>query len=131
MVPKTLKQSRQQKSWDATSFSPCFQTDKTAIKKVFTDFNDLHIHFGIEAVREQLKVESKKTPVISKKEVFEALNDNEVGDANLFLKLCGDRYLYDPFAKNYYVWNGYYWSVDEKKTRYEGIKSMLPMKSKK
>jgi phage/plasmid primase-like uncharacterized protein len=124
--PGRTKATEVAKALECEVIFPVFPSGKDRDKdgKAFTDFNDLHLTVGIEAVKEQLTVESKKKPVISEKEVFEALNDNEVGDATLFLKLYGDRYLYDPFAKNYYVWNGYYWSVDEKKTRYEGIKSI-------
>lgn len=42
-----------------------------------------------------------------------ALMDNEDGDADLFIHLFRDRYLYDHAEKIWYYWNDHYWREDK------------------
>lgn len=46
------------------------------------------------------------------REVVAAYNDNQVGDARLFARLCGERYLFDNLRECWCRYEGTHWKVD-------------------
>ena len=49
----------------------------------------------------------------SREEIKDALKNNEVGDAALFVRMFRNKLLYDHAAGDWYVWNGQYWELDK------------------
>lgn len=62
------------------------------------------------------------------------LEKNEIGDAEVFIDLFKDKYLFDPTEGNYgffYFWNGRHWEKDVHKERYKDFEEVpLTYKSK-
>ena len=90
---------------------------------------------------EQEKIELKESDISKEEEDIEIHNDlpvsfniiekslirNERGDAELFLKLLENKYLFDSSeGKNgeFYIWTGTYWLLDRRKRRYKDIESV-------
>lgn len=75
--------------------------------------------------KEDLKNEIQKNELISFDFIFKCLMRNELGDAELFLHLIKNKYLFDSSeGKNgeFYFWNGTYWKIDKEKQRYIDFK---------
>jgi len=49
---------------------------------------------------------------IISKDIIEALNDNEVGDAWLFVNLLRNQFCYDHSCGQWFIWDGHYWRQD-------------------
>jgi len=72
----------------------------------------------INLAEEDLKVSLSETDL----EILNYLAKNEIGDAELFVKLFGEKYLYDPThgkEGTFYIWNSRYWEIDIYKERYK------------
>ncbi len=89
--------------------------------------NGLHVRFKalkekkdeLENLRNSLK--NYEEDGLEKIKVIESLQKNEIGDAELFIHMFPQKYLFDPSeGKNgvFYVWNGIYWEIDQHKKRY-------------
>lgn len=83
--------------------------------------NDLNLDKISEQVEEIISEEEKNfgavtSPVthssIISKNIIEALNDNEVGDAWLFVNLLRDQFCYDHSSNQWFIWDGHYWRQD-------------------
>lgn len=48
----------------------------------------------------------------SEQTIWNCLQDNEKGDAKLFVNLFRDKYIYDHTEKQWYYWNDHYWRAD-------------------
>jgi putative DNA primase/helicase len=54
--------------------------------------------------------------------LLDCLQKNEIGDAELFVDLFNDKYIFDPSegkGGSFYIWNGQYWELDTYKERYK------------
>lgn len=58
------------------------------------------------------EAEPESTQSISSKEILEALNENEDGDAKLFIKIHRGHFLFDHAAERWYEWAGHFWKED-------------------
>ena len=89
---------------------------------VLPDCDDAEVKQRIEgALSEQLNkdCEIKLSPPlylskgIKESDVFRFLNRNEDGDAELFIKLFYNKYVFDHAAQLWYYWNDHYWRQDK------------------
>jgi len=62
---------------------------------------------------------------ITEQDVLRCLQDNEDGDAALYIKLCFKKYLFDHLEKKWYYWNDHHWRFDGLQHRYQLIKDVL------
>jgi putative DNA primase/helicase len=92
------------------------------------DFNDLMIIAGAQEVKQQIENIEHKPEDLEEKEnsqvsdILEYLSKNEIGDAELFVKLSKEKYLFDPTEGKegvFYLWDGRSWSIDLHKERYK------------
>lgn len=73
----------------------------------------------IENLRISLKNYEKEDVDTSK--IIECLQKNEIGDAELFVSMFSQKYLFDPSegkSGTFYMWNGTNWEFDKHKQRY-------------
>jgi putative DNA primase/helicase len=75
------------------------------IEQVAAGVND-----QVDAERVKLSQEQKAATPSSV--IIEALEDNEDGDARLFIEYNKGRFLYDVAAGRWYVWHNHYWKKD-------------------
>jgi hypothetical protein len=64
------------------------------------------------------KPEELEEGIFPEKDIYKALDENEVGDATLMIKLFKGQRLYDQRANPnaaWYYWNDHYWREDEQK----------------
>ena len=94
---------------------------RSTIKKALSVLRD---HYSNSSVARKEKVTEER---IAAEQIIKALSDNEVGDAALFLKQYRSEYLYDPYDKEFYHWNGSYWEIDKSKTRHENLRSIAKL----
>jgi putative DNA primase/helicase len=100
------------------SSSALGQRDKWMSKK---DYRRRTIKTALENLQEVYRPIKKKEEILLREEILSAFQDNEAGDAKLFKRFFKEKYLYDAFEKEWYVWNGAYWEKDRKKLRFEDI----------
>ena len=50
---------------------------------------------------------------VNSKEIIDALNNNESGDASLYTKLNQDRLCYDHSANTWHKWQNHHWEEDK------------------
>lgn len=84
-----------------------------SIKKLIEDKEKLE---NLEASLELLENEGD-----GESEILEFLAKNEIGDAELFVRLFNEKYVFDPTEGKegvFYIWNGSCWSSDLHKERY-------------
>ena len=55
----------------------------------------------------------QNAPALKSKEIFQALNANEDGDASLFINLQRGRFCYDHAADRWFIWREQYWEEDQ------------------
>ncbi len=79
----------------------------------------------IENLRNSLQLhESEKS---ENEKILERLQKNESGDAEIFIELHNDKYIFDPTeGKNgaYYLWDDSYWKLDIHKERYKDFEKV-------
>ena len=120
---------------------PKFPPEKSQYEKdgnieYYADFNDLMILSGKEEVERQIEqgIDGYKNALsnlpnsinhkITSEDVIEGLKRNERGDAELFLKIRKDTYVFDGSeGRNgeFYHWTGSHWELDSKKQRYRDM----------
>ena len=90
--------------------------------------NDFHLRYvalqekikEIENLRNSLRLHEEEGEQGG--EILEHLIKNEIGDAELFVKLFKDKYVFDPSEGKegaFYLWNGSSWQIDLHKERYK------------
>ena len=97
------------------------------------DFNDIHTaaDLGLEEVAKQLtqpatamEKTSEKVQLIPFETITNSLIRNERGDAELFLTLLKDKYLFDSTegkSGDFYIWQDTHWALDRAKQRYRDM----------
>ena len=58
-------------------------------------------------------------------EILGALERNEVGDADLFVELHRDRFIYDHAAARWYTWAGHHWQEDLTEAALGGVRRVV------
>ncbi|NGX38391.1 MAG: DNA primase TraC, partial [Chlamydiae bacterium] len=87
--------------------------------KIPSDFNDLHSLIGLEEISRQLAL--KKEKEVPEEEILAALKNNEEGDAHLFIKLFGKKYVYDHSEGEFYSYDGNHWTIDKNQQRHSDL----------
>ena len=68
------------------------------------------------------EAESKPdSDAITSGEILEALNENEDGDAKIFVRLQRDRFVYDHAAGLWYEWKNHHWEPDTREAALAGV----------
>lgn len=70
----------------------------------------------IENLRNSCTLHEKEENADEK--LLERLEKNEIGDAELFIDLFKDKYIFDTSEGKFYIWNSKYWELDTYKERY-------------
>lgn len=60
----------------------------------------------------QQQKQSEKTTAFTSKEIFQALFDNEDGDARLYIKIHKGRHCFDHSVSRWYVYHKHFWKED-------------------
>lgn len=74
----------------------------------------------LENLHNSFKLHEKEETADEK--ILESLQKNEIGDAELFVDLFKDKYIFDQSegkGGSFYIWNGRYWELDTYKERYK------------
>jgi putative DNA primase/helicase len=68
-----------------------------------------------QRVDSEKRAEREVTPKdpISANFILECLNENELGDGTLFIKLYKDKFVFDASSGEWMIWNEYHWKRDE------------------
>lgn len=92
--------------------------------KTFEEEEEIDLR-GTDIAREEDDiVESTINQGLIFEDVSKGLIRNERGDAELFLKLKKENYVFDPSEGRdgqFYFWNGTFWQIDRRKQRYKDI----------
>lgn len=81
----------------------------------------------VEAEELRRLIEQHENEKTENEKVLERLNKNESGDAEIFVELFENKYLFDPTeGKNgaFYLWDGYQWALDIHKERYKDFEKV-------
>lgn len=77
-------------------------------------------HKELENLRNSCTLHEKEETAHEK--LLDCLQKNEIGDAELFVDLFKEKYIFDPSegkGGSFYIWNGQYWELDTYKERYK------------
>ncbi len=61
----------------------------------------------------QEALRDENTRAISSSSILWAVNNNQIGDADLFIKLMNGRFCYDHKNKEWFKWNGQHWTEEK------------------
>ena len=100
------------------------------VEAIFSAVNET-----VEAERREYATDTKPEPTpapepepdaepeaaTQKADVLGALRRNEDGDAELFIQLHRERFLYDHAAGSWHVWAGHYWKPDTREEALAGV----------
>ena len=68
---------------------------------------------GLDLVIDEPKKQEDSEVVVTSEEILTCLSTNEDGDKDLFIRLVHGKFCYDHAEKEWYVWSGNYWKMDE------------------
>jgi putative DNA primase/helicase len=75
--------------------------------------NDIISRFDLVISNGDPQKQEDSQLAVTSEEILICLYNNEDGDKDLFIRLQTAHFLYDHAEKDWYVWNGNYWKLDE------------------
>lgn len=84
-------------------------------KKNQPPMDDRQVRKCVESIAK--REAAKKKPIsignINSDDIIAACSKNQDGDAELLVRLCRNRFVYDHAAKTWYKWYGHFWGIDK------------------